>query len=55
MPKGTSLALEINALRARAKHTRLLAKEMTDTLTKIGLIQLAEEYERQAAQLETTP
>jgi hypothetical protein len=42
----------IAMLRERAEHARRLAREIRDELARRGLLDHAEEYDRQAAELE---
>jgi hypothetical protein len=44
--------MQAASLRRRAEHARRLAKEARDSLEKIGYLQIAEEYERQANTLD---
>jgi len=46
------IASRIAFLRSRAETVRRLAKDVRDSLAKIGLLEFAEECERQAATLE---
>lgn len=39
-------------LRARAAHYRELAAQITDARTKTGIMELARQYEEQAAEIE---
>lgn len=42
----------IAVLYERAEHARRLAREIDDAVARQGLLQYAQEYERQAAELE---
>jgi hypothetical protein len=50
---GQDSASQIDDLHRRAAHARRLAKAITDSLAKVGLFQVAEEYERQIIALQT--